>query len=83
MKTCPFCGSNNIVIFDSDSDMCNTCAKWFPVVEAFKPLSGSWRYNNGYVCCGSMRIFRIDIDTNPSEEYINNLMNWVCKTLNK
>jgi hypothetical protein len=56
---------------------------WFEIPKLDRPLSGEWRYSNGYVCCGSMRIFRLDIDTNPSEEYIKTLMAWVIQTLNK
>lgn len=86
MKICPECGSNNVMIFDADNDICDSCKKWFPAVadmQPGKPLLGDWRHGNGYVCCGSMRIFRTDIDTNPSEEYTNKLLDWVCKTLNR
>lgn len=46
------------------------------------PLLGRWRHNNGVVCNGSMRIFLADIDTNPSVEFTEKLMTWVCDTLN-
>ena len=29
-----------------------------------------------------MRIAKVDIDTNPSVEYANELLDWMCKTLN-
>ena len=31
-KTCPYCGSNDIIVFDSNNDSCKSCKKWFPVV---------------------------------------------------
>ncbi len=49
---------------------------------ADKPLLGDWRHGNGFVCCGSVRIFRADIDTNPCEQYTKELLDWVCETLN-
>lgn len=34
MKTCPDpkCRSHNIIMFDSDNDLCKKCKKWFPAV---------------------------------------------------
>jgi hypothetical protein len=83
MNRCPNCGSYNIINLNSNNYLCNICLTGFPIIEETKPITGNWRYGNGYVCCGTMRIFRIDIDTNPGEEYINELMDWVCQTLNK
>jgi Zn finger protein HypA/HybF involved in hydrogenase expression len=28
-KTCPYCGSHKVDIFDSDNDICRKCGKWF------------------------------------------------------
>lgn len=42
----------------------------------------NWRHNSNYICAGSMRIAKVDIDTNPSVKYINELLDWVCKTFN-
>ena len=33
MKTCPECGSHNVIMFDSDNDTCEVCNEWFPAVE--------------------------------------------------
>ena len=33
MKTCPECGSNNVIMFDSDNDYCESCKNWFPVAD--------------------------------------------------
>ena len=32
MKICPLCGDTDVIIFDSDNDLCNGCKKWFPAV---------------------------------------------------
>lgn len=32
MKICPLCGDSNVVVFDSNNDLCNGCGKWFPAV---------------------------------------------------
>ena len=48
-----------------------------------KVLLGEWRHNNGYVCCGSMRIFKTDIDTNPNESFTKELLDWVVNQLNR
>ena len=47
-----------------------------------KPLQGEWRYSNGYLFCGTLRIMRVDFDTNPSDEVIEEIMKWVINTLN-
>lgn len=51
--------------------------------HASRPLSGKWRYNNGYLCCGTLRIFRADFDTNPSQEFIDELTGWMVAILNR
>jgi hypothetical protein len=33
MKTCPHCGDTEVIIFDSNNDLCQGCKKWFPAVE--------------------------------------------------
>ena len=40
MKKCPECGSFEIIVFDSNNDMCITCEKYFPVeyFEDYKPV---------------------------------------------
>ncbi len=47
------------------------------------PLQGEWRYDNLFLCCGTVRIAHIDIDTNPSPEFIKELFDWICTRLNK
>jgi hypothetical protein len=51
-------------------------------LEGENPLTGEWRYNMGYLCCGTLRIFRADFDTPPSEEFKAKLTGWMVKTLN-
>ncbi len=29
---CPKCGSHNVIHFDADNDLCQTCREWFPAV---------------------------------------------------
>jgi hypothetical protein len=33
MKTCPYCNSHKVIIFDSDNDLCRKCDRWFPAVK--------------------------------------------------
>jgi hypothetical protein len=74
--------------------ICKKCLKKFNTCGEFnihdcpadlppKVLLGDWRHNNGYVCCGSMRIFKTDIDTNPSDAFTNELLDWVVSRLNR
>lgn len=46
------------------------------------PLSGRWHFGNGVVVCGTLRIFSEDFDTNPAEDFKEQLLQWVCDTLN-
>lgn len=48
-----------------------------------RPLSGRWRYNNGFLCCGTLRIARIDFDNNSSEEFKQEVFDWMCQELNE
>ena len=47
------------------------------------PLQGEWRYDNPFLCCGSVKIAHIDIDTSPCPEFIKELLDWVCVRLNE
>ena len=29
-KSCPHCNSFNVIMFDSDNDICEDCGSWFP-----------------------------------------------------
>ena len=31
-KVCPHCGSDHVIMFDSDNDYCSECNKWFPAL---------------------------------------------------
>ncbi len=31
-KVCPNCGSDKIIMFDSDNDSCQKCNSWFPAL---------------------------------------------------
>jgi hypothetical protein len=46
-------------------------------------LLGEWRYSNGVLCCGSLRIAYESIDTNPSDAFKDELFKWVCEKLNQ
>ena len=46
------------------------------------PLYGQWRHNNGYICCGTLRIAKADFDTDPSPEFQQRVFDWVCQQLN-
>lgn len=35
-KLCPKCGSNKVIMFDSDNDLCEKCGKWFPAIADIK-----------------------------------------------
>lgn len=50
--------------------------------EFKNPLSGMWHHGNHAVVCGTVRVFRADFDTNPSAWTINDVLTWVCSTLN-
>lgn len=47
-----------------------------------RPLLGCWRHGNGAICCGTLRIAREDFDTQPSRECKDEILDWVCSTLN-
>ncbi len=40
MKTCPKCSSHNVIIFDSNNDLCQKCEKWFPALAEEKCIAG-------------------------------------------
>jgi len=44
MKLCPECGSNKVIMFDSNNDMCEKCGKWFPAVAEVKCVAGCRTY---------------------------------------
>jgi hypothetical protein len=50
-----------------------------------KPPLGNnrWHHGNGVLVCGTIRIASADFDTNPSEEFKNEMFTWICETLNK
>jgi exoribonuclease II len=29
-RECPYCKSKNVIMFDSDNDICEECRRWFP-----------------------------------------------------
>ena len=47
------------------------------------PLSGRWHYGNGILCCGTLRIAALSIDTNPADSFKVELINWMCDRLNE
>lgn len=46
------------------------------------PLSGEWRHNAGYLCCGTLRIMRADWDTDAAPEFRQEVMDWLVGRLN-
>lgn len=54
-----------------------------PTGSARPPLSGRWRYSGDLLCCGTLRIAALDIDTQPSDEFKARLLEWMCETLNQ
>jgi hypothetical protein len=46
------------------------------------PLSGEWRHAEGFLICGTLRIARVDFDTDPSEGFRVRMFDWICDTLN-
>ena len=49
MKECPKCGSNYVIMFDSNNDYCQTCKEWFPAVETKKCAAGCKAYYGGEI----------------------------------
>lgn len=47
------------------------------------PLSGEWRCSGDIICCGTLRIAVLDIDTQPSDEFKAKLGAWMCRTMNE
>lgn len=43
---------------------------------------GRWHHGNGNLCCGTMRYFRADFDTNPAPDVREGIFDWVCTTMN-
>jgi hypothetical protein len=56
MKICPKCGSDKIIMFDSDNDYCEKCKKWFPAVGNEQCETGCKVFTGGEIrhhkdCC--------------------------------
>jgi len=49
---------------------------------AATPISGRWRVESGVIVCGSVRMFSEDFDSYPSQPVNEDLLRWVCETLN-
>lgn len=47
------------------------------------PLSGEWRHNNGFIFNGTLRVLRGDFDTNPADEFVTEVMDWIIGRLNQ
>jgi hypothetical protein len=46
------------------------------------PLTGRWHHGNGVLVSGSIRIAHADFDTNPPDEFRDEVLDWMCATLN-
>ena len=60
---------------------CNLAPK--PKTERKPPLQGTWRHSNGVICNGTLRIAQESFDTSPAPEYRDEVLDWMCETLNK
>ncbi len=48
-----------------------------------KPLlTGRWHHGNGALVCGTINVARADFDTNPTQQFQDELFTWACNTLN-
>lgn len=47
-----------------------------------KTLTGEWRYAGGYLCCGTLRIARVDFDTDPSPEFQAQVFDQIVTAMN-
>lgn len=54
-----------------------------PVKTDKPPLTGEWRWNNGLLISGGVRVARDDFDGTPALIFKESLASWVCSTLNK
>lgn len=46
-------------------------------------LTSRWHHGNGVLVCGTIRIARADFDTNPSQQFQDDMFDWMCEVLNK
>lgn len=46
------------------------------------PLTGRWHHGNGVLVCGTIRIAVESFDTLPSQEFKDQMFDWMCETLN-
>lgn len=46
------------------------------------PLIGKWRFDNGMLCNGTLRIAREDFDTTPSDLVRDEILSWIVDSLN-
>lgn len=46
------------------------------------PLTGRWHHGNGALVCGTINVARADFDTNPTQNFQDDLFTWACDTLN-
>ena len=89
--TCTCCHSANIKPHLDGTYWCNDCdCSWnesrrrSPDLAGMKPPLGSneWRWINGYLCCGTIRVAQDDWDTSPSQEFKQSIYDWVTTVLN-
>ncbi len=54
-----------------------------PVSDVVREYTtGRWHHGNGFLCMGTLRIARADLDTNPSAEVQSAFFDEICATLN-
>lgn len=64
-------------------DICKPPSELAPARGYTAPLSGEWRCSGDIICCGTLRIAVLDIDTQPSDEFKAKLGAWMCRTMNE
>lgn len=47
------------------------------------PLAGRWHHGHGTLVCGTINVARADFDTNPTQQFQDELFTWACETLNE
>ena len=81
-RKCPKCGEG--LGFNWKGPLCEACDgdEELKPEAPERPLSGEWRHSNGFVSNGTLRVFRADFDTNPSNEFVSEVLDWVVSRLN-
>lgn len=47
------------------------------------PLLGRWHHGSGHLVCGTLRVASETFDTNPCDEFKDEMFDWMCDALNQ